>query len=115
MPGKSQNAGALSYMVELLFTPIPFLTRDKSKKRLHMRRARIARKSANANPAVATRSFIMNGLLEKGTGTPFAIGGEDFVIDENTWVFGDVRVGTLATVRGERHGSKNYAKKVVIS
>ncbi len=58
--------------------------------------------------------FSMIGELTKGRTTEFSVNGEDFVIDSDTRVSGTLRHGKSATIRGQRLGNRNYAKKIFI-
>jgi hypothetical protein len=101
-------------MKEILLTPIPLPSFGRPAARGSGRRAALRRRSS-APAAVSTQTFHLSGPLERGTNTKYAISGQDFVIDENTWIFGEFRLGAVAAVKGERQGEQHYAKKVSIA
>jgi hypothetical protein len=105
-------ASTLDQIKDLLLTPIPLF--GKPQRRTGVNRRRSPRR-ADAERAPAPSAFHLTGPLEKGAYTKFASGGEDIVIDANTWIFGEFRLGSIAVVKGERIGSQNFAKKVTIS
>ena len=60
-------------------------------------------------------SFVREGMIQKGIKTPFAIAGKDFIIYENAWVMGEVRLGVRARVTGiVRSGAERYVTKIQV-
>lgn len=60
--------------------------------------------------------FKLEGAITRGTNTPYAVDGEDFKIDGNTWIVGDMRLGASAKVSGvisPANGKK--ASKIIVS
>ncbi len=104
----TQEKTSIGYVIELLKTPIPFLTPARA-------RRRAARKNLAKKSEPYSQPFFLSGAIEKGSACKFAIGGEDFVIDNDTWIFGEVRYGATASVKGERRGNQNFAKKIVMN
>ena len=117
----------LDYVVGILLTPVPllpehsFLLRRAPEARLaEVRRkraaARIAKSASVPSSARAPRQehSVLQGKLEPGRMTPFAIAGQDFVIDSDTWMFGEVRVGATAQVQVQYFNGDLHARKVLI-
>ena len=63
-------------------------------------------------PAPRLAEQIVSGTLERGARTLFSVGGTDFIIDENTWVFGSLRIGSQVSVDIILKGNSPYAKKI---
>ena len=60
--------------------------------------------------------FTLQGLIGYGSGTEFAINGEDFHVTHETWVIGKIRIGAPAKVTGiARPGVGRCAAKIVVS
>lgn len=104
---------ALERVKEILFTPIPLFGKPSKGSRRRARRLPVRRAEASEKPIRS--QFHLTGVLGAGQTTKFAIAGEDIVIDEDTWIFGEVRLGGLATVKGEKIGAQNFAKKLTMS
>lgn len=68
------------------------------------------RKEIEAGPP----QFSLIGELQKGQSADYSVNGEDFVIDAETRVTGELRVGRSVMVRGQRLGNRNYAKKIFV-
>ena len=69
------------------------------------------RPAAQAGP----RRFQMEGRLNMGNTTEFAINERDFVIDDATWVFGDLAIGKQVVVRGvQREDGSRYATRILL-
>lgn len=60
-------------------------------------------------------SFQCEGQLALNNSGEFAINGESFVIDSETWVFGDIKPGVQARVQGVTRGGVRRATKVTVS
>lgn len=120
-----QNANTLgSVMVllknlpEILNTPLSKVGRvsqsiinesdDKSKSG-----SRNTKKNPNAKAGV--RPFTLEGQIMRGNRGAFSVAGEDFVISNDTWIFGDVVVGALATVHGVTKNGERIARKIVVT
>lgn len=83
-------------IVEIMTTPLPnplaawgygSLERPKSGKR-----GSTTRRTA--------QGFAFEGTLTAGRTTQFAVLGRDLQIDEETWIFGELRLGSYAHVKG---------------
>ena len=74
-----------------------------------------ARKRAEKLKRRPSQTFILEGNLQPGDETQYSIGGEDIVLDESTWIFGDLHMGSRVAVTGII-GTTNekQAKKIVI-
>lgn len=58
---------------------------------------------------------IIKGYIEPGSRTRYAIDSQDIVVDDDTWIFGNLKIGAKATVRAKIEGSDcGYAKSIVI-
>lgn len=123
----AQNS-ALNSFVDFLFQPLPFIAPDSMLGRISFitrsgpqsRRAR--RRSANAQyrsgkvlRADARDTLVETGCIQRGENATFSINGRDFVINPDTWIFGEVCVGASASVMLIRKGQQLSAKKIVIS
>jgi len=108
--GRQNTGSTFDQIKELLLTPIPLFGKPQRRSRMNRRKS-----PRREGAAPAPTSFHLSGPLEKGAQTKFSINGQDIVIDADTWIFGEFRLGSLATVKGERVGSQNFAKKVTIS
>ena len=103
--------------------PLPsFLTKPINLPSLGSSRGNIKRsyskkssKSANASSAKPKiGQFFLEGILQHGNRTRFAIGNRDFEIEPNTWIIGNVEFGSTARVKGSIQGEQNIATQVVI-
>ena len=60
--------------------------------------------------------FGLDGKLKPGMDSKYAINGADFVIDDDTWIFGDLAYGVRASVEGViSEAGERLAAKVVMS
>ncbi len=60
--------------------------------------------------------FVFEGDLQYGHSTDYAVHGVDIHINNDTWVFGDLRIGAQATVKGiYAKGDQAHAKKIIIN
>lgn len=57
--------------------------------------------------------YSLTGTLSRGRETPYSVDGEDIIIDEGTWMFGDLELGSRVTVTCVNRGLEIYARKVV--
>ena len=113
MGSNRQNSGStLEQIRDILLTPIPLFGKPQMRTALNRRKSP---RRVGPERAPSPTTFDMTGPLEKGAYTKFSIGGEDIVIDGNAWIFGEFRLGSIATVKGERVGAQNFAKKVTIT
>jgi hypothetical protein len=68
------------------------------------------RKSIEAGPP----QFSLIGEIQKGLKSDYSVNGEDFIIDSETRVTGELKIGKSVMIRGQRIGSRNYAKKIFV-
>jgi hypothetical protein len=54
--------------------------------------------------------FALNGTVTAGKNTKYAINGEDFVLDPDARVYGELRIGADASVSGKIEGGKKIAR-----
>lgn len=60
-------------------------------------------------------TFDLEGEIRTGQSGMFAVNGEEFVLDDQTWVFGNIAQGAKAMVHGVfRNGGERYATKIVV-
>ena len=118
----NQNS-TIDKFINILMSPVPLLPEMSfiAKKqelppslRRRIKQSRIkATQALNSQPA-QTNVEILSGKLTPGNGTTFAINGRDFHFDSNTWMFGEVRMGSSATVTVCLSSGNLYAKKIVV-
>ncbi len=113
MSSRSSNTTAFDMVRDILLTPIPLPSFGRPARRSGTRRPAVRRKASSSE--AAARDFHLSGPLERGAQTKYAVGGQDLIINENTWIFGEFRLGAVAIVRGERVGAQNFAKKISIA
>lgn len=68
------------------------------------------RKQIEAGPP----QFSLIGKIDKGNRTDYSVNNEDFIVDSTTRITGELEIGSIGTIRGERIGGRNYAKKITI-
>ena len=59
--------------------------------------------------------FTLVGEIERSSKGDYSINGENFVIDSDARINGDLAIGKQAEIRGHRIGGINYAKKIIVS
>ena len=70
---------------------------------------------ANADkPKVVQNRFDIEGRLSAGRENLFSVDNQDFIIDDNTWILGDLKYGSNAKVKGsiDKIGRK-YARTII--
>ena len=114
------QSSALNYVIELLLAPVPLLPEGSLlKRRVPVRsadRRRTRRIAGCESPAFVAQKasvVVVSGRLAAGKSTPFSINGQDFSFDGDTWMFGEVRLGSFATVNIVNTRDGLYAKKIV--
>jgi hypothetical protein len=61
-------------------------------------------------------TFTIRGEIQAGSRFPYSVLGQDFEINADTWIIGDISIGSVATVHGiAKPGYGNIATKVVAS
>ena len=65
-------------------------------------------------PKVIQNRFDIEGRLSAGSGSLFSVENQDFIIDDNTWILGDLKYGAHAKVKGsiDKIGRK-YARTII--
>lgn len=88
---------------------------DKLKNaRKKRRRRRRSSSRKRARPEKATRNFELKGKLSAGKSLEFSIDGQDFYIDDFTFIIGEPEIGTLdVVVKGTIDSMSNYRAKLV--
>lgn len=107
--------------------PVSFSGRFLTPAEIRQRRAEKARRSlhrkygirANGASTISVAQlepFNMQGKLEPGEDSAFSINGQDFVLDDSTWMIGELVFGARATIKGviNEHGER-LAKSIVVS
>jgi hypothetical protein len=63
-----------------------------------------------------TLHFMLEGKLAAGSGTHLSIDGHDLVMDQDTWIFGELSIGAHAKIRGIIiHGHQRLCKSIVVN
>jgi hypothetical protein len=74
------------------------------------------RRQELAPPAQRKITFTLEGEVRTGADTPYSIDGEDFDMDDSTFMFGELRVGSQAIVKGHLlAGNIRHATSVKIT
>lgn len=118
----SSITGIFKGLQEVLTTPVTLTGRPLSADELRRKRAAKARRRLKGilNPTETLEQraiqFTIQGRIEAGSQTPFAISGNDFAIDDGTWMLGKVSLGATVTVKGvvELDG-KRVARSIVVT
>lgn len=114
--------------------PVSFSGRFLSPAEVRQRRAEKARRSLRTKYGISAKHsalsangastisvaqlepFTLQGKLEPGEDSAFSINGQDFVLDDSTWMIGELVFGARATIKGvisER--GERLAKSIVVS
>ena len=103
---------------ELPMPRIPLLGSMKRSNRGRRGTRRHTRPLAAGSPTAAhsgSRQIVLEGPIEQGAATKFAINGTDFIVSAGTWIIGDLRFGVPARVKGLRmEESQLQASSVVV-
>lgn len=86
--------------------------------REHVKAARGKESAIRGSGATGLREhhFLFDGELQRGTNTQFAVNGQDFTYDSSTWVFGEMREGNHAVVRGVLgEGGERRAVRIIVT
>ncbi len=95
--------------------PGAFFELPKFLKKNHDKKKNLVHLGGNTRKRRATDdSFYTTGELCKGNETRFAVGNKDIVLDDSTWVFGELRLGAMVRVVGDHYGTWVQARKVII-
>ena len=116
---------ALASVLDMLLKPVPYLpeasflsarppSREEVKRRLYKKKGKRMQSGEDVSYDNAEQHTI-KGAIARGSQTPYSIAGQDISLDSDTWIFGEVRVGSEATVIGLRMNNITYAKKIIIS
>jgi len=114
-------AGLFKGLHEVLTTPVTLTGRPLSAEEIRRNRAAKARKRLKATlvgselPRSET-TFNLQGRIDEGCDTHFAISGHDFVVDSGTWMLGKISAGVTATVKGHIDSDgRKIARSVVVT
>ena len=115
-------AGIFKSLQEVLSTPVTLTGRPLSAEELRRKRAAKARRrlqdvlERGQTDTEQTVSFTLQGTIDLGPDSSFCIAGNNFVIDDGTWMLGKVALGATATVKGivEADG-KRIARSIVVT
>ena len=112
----------LDAVIDLLLTPVPFLpsasfvySLRSPKGRARPAPRRVVKSAGRPHGQPPVQGISVKGKLELGSATPYAVCGHDFVIDKDTWIFGEVRLGATAMVQLVRTPNGVHAKKLMVS
>ncbi len=79
------------------------------------RSAPSASTARTVNKAKGPQHFDLEGPLVQGAASAYAVGKQDFTFDDETWVFGDLQLGSVVSVSGILvPGGEYYARKIVV-
>lgn len=93
----------------LMPVELPFVTGGKNAKK------KIKKNAVGRSSASKTLQFALEGPLGRGEHTAFAINGYDLKTTADTWIFGQLRVGAYAKVKGVIvNGHERLCTSVVI-
>lgn len=117
-----QKKGLLNDLSEILKRPVPGLSMLDNILPLSKFGSALAATTHNKRGAKEedksskTRQFILQGKVERGTQTTFAVEGQDFVIDGNTWILGELSLGSFVRVKGTiKNLGERCASSIVVS
>ena len=124
---EEQKSGVLNLLKDLsgiLTKPIS-LGSPRPKSREKIRSEALKRMGKAAKPAVSESfeqplvrkvTFTLEGEVRTGKDTMYSIDGEDFDMDDSTFMFGELRVGSQAIVKGHLlAGNIRHATSVKIT
>lgn len=106
--------GFFREITNVLSTPISASGRLLSASDLRRKRSEKARQRlTSSDPAPIERSssdgrspgpgstlMMLQGIIEPGQASAFSIQGVDFMIEDSTWIVGDVKLGAGAVIKG---------------
>lgn len=108
--------GPLDYVLDLFFKPIPVLSKSKNaaqKSQPQKNSGLVKAAGKKGEPSKVTASIVsLQGTVEPGGQTAFSVQGKDFVIDGNTWMFGELQMGTNVEVQAVLSAGVLKARKV---
>ena len=93
-------------------TQLPKVLNVSPAERARMRRAKSIERVTTSSKS---KQFVIEGTLQAGSRTKFAIAGEDVIITKGTWVFGELEFGAHVTAHGQikERGERHVARIVV--
>ncbi len=100
---------------EILYTniPIPAFMETPISDLIFKKKKTTYRKSSKAKvPAVS--ASCLEGSIENGQNTKYAINDKDLEIDNGTWIIGNIACGLNARAKGRMQGDKFYVSQLVI-
>ena len=67
-------------------------------------------------PKIAKRpgEFVIDGILERGSHTQYRVDGEEFEINESTWIVGRIQEGVKVRIKGHYRGGKRFASRILV-
>lgn len=111
----SHMLGRAMHLPDFFYSPIPlsslldttipvpmFKGLRRSTTRRRFKHARKVQPKSAAASASQSKLLVLEGEIQPGNSTKFAIGSTDFVLTPTTWVIGELRVGIQARVKGVR-------------
>jgi hypothetical protein len=102
---------------ELLLKDISHVSRQKRRARECARRGiPLSRIEGRGDGASKKEHYcIMEGELTNGLSSLFAVGEDDFNIDENTQILGELEVGNVVTITAIiKEDGERYAEKILV-
>lgn len=83
-----------------------FRKTDKAKQKILERQREIERKRPSPG--------VLQGNLGPGLETRFAVSGQDILVDDDSWIFGELKAGSEVRVTTAKRGVWTYARKIVV-
>lgn len=109
-------ANVINTIKSLLNTPIDEIGQDPKQARISKAFKRLGKERRSINIEEQhnnTSNFTLEGRLEKGANTDFAVMTHDIAINSNTWVFGELEEGIIVKVEGcYMSNGKRLARKI---
>lgn len=115
----------LQSVIDVLKTPVPlpeilvkpieipaFRAPSIGKKSSRKRKTKI---QAMRKSSPDAGNFVMEGILEHGSNTLFAVNNVDLFTTPDTWVFGELRVGCHARIKGAIVAGERQCTSIVVS
>ena len=94
-------------------TQLPIVLNVSPAERARVTRARAMEKVSSSGKV---KQFVLEGMLQAGSKTKFAIGDEDIIITKGTWVFGDLEFVTHVTAHGQiRDRGERHVARIVVN
>ena len=94
--------------------PGTFFDLPKLLRRTHDKKKNLVILKDKKSKSAEYDGYFITGELHQGNETRYAVGHQDIVVDDSTWVFGELKIGSIVRVSGEHRGTWVYAKRIMI-